>query len=69
MYLVLMITQMIRCIYNAIKGRPQNNSLILYKRVEKRCNKNIQNIFLILDNLSAHKSKRYKKKYPNVAQE
>ncbi len=31
------------------------------KRVEKRYDKNIQNIFLVLDNLSAHKSKRVQK--------
>ena len=31
------------------------------KRVDKRYNKNIQNIFLVLDNLSAHKSKMAKK--------
>ena len=30
------------------------------KRVEKRYDKNIQNIFLVLDNLSAHKSKMVK---------
>jgi hypothetical protein len=34
------------------------------KRVEKRYDdKNIQNIFLVLDNLSVHKSKKYKKSY------
>ncbi len=31
------------------------------KRVDKRYDKNIQNIFLVLDNLSAHKSKMVKK--------
>ena len=30
------------------------------KRVDKRYDKNIQNIFLVLDNLSAHKSKMVK---------
>ncbi len=30
------------------------------KRVEKRYDKNIQNIFVVLDNLSAHKSKMVK---------
>ena len=30
------------------------------KRVEKRYDKNIQNIFLVLDNLSVHKSKKVK---------
>ncbi len=40
------------------------------KRVDKRYSKNIQNIFLILDNLSAHKSKLAKKEifqyYPRI---
>ena len=31
------------------------------KRVDKRYDKNIQNIFVVLDNLSAHKSKIVKK--------
>ena len=31
------------------------------KRVDKRYDKNIQNIFVVLDNLSAHKSKMAKK--------
>jgi hypothetical protein len=31
------------------------------KIVDKRYDKNIQNIFLVLDNLSAHKSKMVKK--------
>ncbi len=31
------------------------------KRIDKRYDKNIQNIFLVLDNLSAHKSKMVKK--------
>jgi transposase len=31
------------------------------KRVEERYDKNIQNIFLVLDNLSVHKSKRVQK--------
>ncbi len=30
------------------------------KRVDKRYDKNIQNIFVVLDNLSVHKSKRVK---------
>ena len=30
------------------------------KRVEKRYDKNIQNIFVVLDNLSVHKSKKVK---------
>jgi len=30
------------------------------KRVEKRYDKNIRNIFLVLDNLSVHKSKKVK---------
>ncbi len=30
------------------------------KRVEKRYDNNIQNIFLVLDNLSVHKSKKVK---------
>ncbi len=40
------------------------------KRVDRRYDKNIQNIFLVLDNLSAHRSKKStKKRYPNVVQE
>ena len=35
------------------------------KRVDKRYDKNIQNIFLVLDNLSAHKSKMVKKEIAN----
>ena len=31
------------------------------ERVEKRYDKNIQNIFLVLDNLSVHQSKKAKK--------
>ena len=31
------------------------------KRVDKRYDKNIQNIFVVLDNLSVHKSKRVQK--------
>ena len=31
------------------------------KRVDRRYDKNIQNIFLVLDNLSVHKSKKVKK--------
>jgi transposase len=30
------------------------------KRIDRRYGKNIQNIFLVLDNLSAHKSKKIK---------
>ena len=33
----------------------------LKKRVDKRYDKNIQNIFVVLDNLSVHKSKRVQK--------
>jgi hypothetical protein len=36
------------------------------KRVEKRYDKNIQNIFLVLDNLSLHKSKKVQKDSKNV---
>ena len=45
MYLERMITQMTRYMYNAIKGR-QENSLLTLKRVDKRYDKNIQNIFI-----------------------
>ena len=31
------------------------------KRVDRKYNKNIQNIFVVLDNLSVHKSKRVQK--------
>ncbi len=41
------------------------------KRIDRRYDKNIQNIFLVLDNLSAHKSKLAKKEeiskcYPRI---
>ncbi len=36
------------------------------KRVDRRYDKNIQNIFLVLDNLSAHKSKMVKKEISKV---
>ena len=35
------------------------------KRVDRRYDKNIQNIFLVLDNLSVHKSKRIQKELSN----
>jgi hypothetical protein len=35
------------------------------KRVEERYDKNIQNIFLVLDNLSVHKSKKVKEALAN----
>src|SRR6478736_4839163 len=43
-----MTTRMTKCIYDVLK------------RVERRYDKNIQNIFLVLDNLSVHKSKKVK---------
>ncbi len=62
MYLVLMIIQMTKCMYMVIKRRRERNSLLIFqkKRVEKRYDKNIQNIFVVLDNLSVHKSKKVK---------
>ena len=38
------------------------------KRVDKRYDKNIQNIFVILDNLSVHKSKRVQKEISKYCQ-
>ncbi len=55
-----MTTRMTKYMYIVIEIK-QENSLSTLKRVDKRYNKNIQNIFLILDNLSAHKSKLAKK--------
>ncbi len=54
-----MTTQMIKCMYIVIEIK-QENSLSTLKKVNRRYNKNIQNIFLVLDNLSAHKSKMVK---------
>ncbi len=50
---------MIRYMYIVIKRR-QGNSFNFLKRVDKRYDKNVQNIFIVLDNLSAHKSKMVK---------
>ncbi len=63
MYLEPMTTQMIRCMYIAIKRKQGRISLLILqkKRVGKRYDKNIQNIFLVLDNLSVHKSKKIQK--------
>ncbi len=55
-----MTTRMTKYMYIVIEIK-QENSLSTLKRVNRRYNKNIQNIFLILDNLSAHKSKLAKK--------
>ncbi len=55
-----MTTRMTKYMYIVIEIK-QENSLLTLKRVNRRYNKNIQNIFLILDNLSAHKSKLAKK--------
>jgi hypothetical protein len=54
-------TQMIRCIYIVIKGNGKQFVDFL-KRLDKRYDdKNIQNIFIVLDNLSVLKSKMVKK--------
>ena len=58
MCLVLMTIQMTRCIYIAIKRKHGKQFIDFLKRVEKRYDNNIQNIFLVLDNLSVHKSKK-----------
>ncbi len=55
-----MTTRMTKYMYIVIEIK-QENSLLTLKKVNRRYNKNIQNIFLILDNLSAHKSKLAKK--------
>ncbi len=39
----------------------QENSLLTLKKVDRRYDVNIQNIFIVLDNLSAHKSRKVKK--------
>ena len=51
---------MTRCMYNAIKTRQEKQFVDFLKRVDRRYDKNIQNIFVVLDNLSAHKSKMVK---------
>ena len=37
------------------------------KRVDRRYNKNIQNIFVVLDNLTVHKSKRVQKEISKLS--
>ena len=51
------------------KNKTGKQFIDFLKRIDRRYDKNIQNIFLVLDNLSVHKSKRYKKRYPNVVHE
>ena len=58
MYLEHMIIQMTRYMYNAIKRKQEKQFIDFLKRVDKRYDKNIQNIFVVLDNLSVHKSKK-----------
>ncbi len=55
------IIQMTRCMYNAIKRKQRKQFIDFLKRVDRRYDENIQNIFLVLDNLSAHRSKKNKK--------
>ncbi len=42
------------------KNKTGKQFIDFLKRVDKRYDKNIQNIFVVLDNLSAHKSKMVK---------
>jgi transposase len=42
------------------KKKSGKQFIYFLKRVEKRYDKNIRNIFLVLDNLSVHKSKKVK---------
>jgi len=54
-----MTTQMTKSMYNAIKKRKQGKQFVDFlKRVEKRYDNSIQNIFVILDNLSLYISQR-----------
>jgi len=57
--------QMTKFMYIAIK-RKQEQFVDFLKRLDKRYNKNIQNIFLVLDSLSVHKSKRVKEQICNL---
>ena len=59
MYLGRMIIQMTRYMYIVIETTAKQFVDFL-KRVDKRYDKNIQNIFVVLDNLSVHKSKKAK---------
>jgi hypothetical protein len=58
-----MITQMIGYIYvHCYKKKTGKQSIDFLKKVDKRYDeKNIQNTFLVFDNLSMHKSKMVKK--------
>ena len=54
-----MIIQMTKCTYIATKE--DNKTVYRFsKKSRKKYDKNIQNIFLILDNLSVHQSKKVK---------
>ena len=50
-----------KMLLHCYKRKKGNQFVDFLKRVDKSYDKNIQNIFLILDNLSAHKSKLAKK--------
>ena len=54
------IIQMTKYTYIAIKKKTGKQFIDFLKRVEKKYDKNIQNIFLVPDNLSVHKSKKVK---------
>ena len=57
-----MITQMIRyACTRCYKKKTAKQFIDFLKRVDRRYDKNIQNIFVVLDNLSVHKSKRVQK--------
>ena len=62
MYLEHMIIQMTRYMYNVYRNKTAKVFIDFLKRVDKRYDKNIQNIFVVLDNLSVHKSKRVTKR-------
>jgi len=63
MCLVRMIIQIIRCTCTQCYKRKTGKQFVDFiKRIDRRYNgKNIQNIFVVLDNLSVHKSKRVQK--------
>ena len=62
------ITQMIRYIYVQCyqKKTAKQQFVDFLKRVDKKYGKNIQNIFVVLDNLSVHKSKKVKEEISNL---
>ena len=65
-----MTIQMTKCTYTLLPKKETGKQFIDFlKRVDRRYDKNIQNIFLVLDNLSVHKSKKVKEQISKLVQE